>query len=323
MLANGQGKIRATKTGSARPPAEWRLLFLSNGEESLATRMNEAGSKAQAGMQVRLADIPVRGQWGVIDTLHEFENSRDLVGHLKRAARAQHGTAIREYLRVLVEMDRAGLVKAITDAQAEFLKEHVPPGSGEQVGRVAKRFALVAAAGELATDMGITGWEETEATKAAVACFAAWLDARGTIGNSEDDIAVDQVRTFLEVHGASRFSHMDADKDANKDMGVEDWRVINRAGYKRTAKDTGKTEYLLFRNVFRNEVCKGLDYQRVEEILVGCGFLAVDSNGNRQILAKRTAGYCDENNRPITGKDGQPVTVTRFYCVSESILTGS
>jgi putative DNA primase/helicase len=186
MLANGQGKIRASKSGSARAPAEWRLLFLSNGEESLASRMNEAGSKTHAGMEVRLADIPVCGKWGVIDALHEFSESRDLVNHLKKAARRFYGSPIREYLRRLVLLDREAVAKEVASYQVEFQGKYVPPGSGEQVERVAKRFALAAAGGELATDMGITGWETGEAMKAAAGCFKAWLGARGTIGNTED-----------------------------------------------------------------------------------------------------------------------------------------
>lgn len=317
MLANGQGKIRASKTGSARAPAEWRLLFLSNGEESLASRMNEAGSKTHAGMEVRLADIPVCGKWGVIDELHEFAESRDLVNHLKKAARRFYGSPIREYLRRLVMLDRNAVAKEVTACQIEFQRKYVPHGSGEQVERVAKRFALAAAGGELATDMGITGWEAGEAMKAAAGCFKAWLGARGTIGNTEDASAVDQVRTFLEVHGASRFSFMDED-----DNGVEDHRVINRAGYKRRAKD-GRTEYLLFRNVFRNEVCKGFDFQNVETLLIKRGFLAVDSSGKHQITAKRSAGYRDEAGNLVTDKSGQPRTVDRFYCVLPAIFTES
>ena len=36
LLANGQGKARASRTGAARQAARWRLLFLSAGEDSQA-----------------------------------------------------------------------------------------------------------------------------------------------------------------------------------------------------------------------------------------------------------------------------------------------
>jgi uncharacterized protein (DUF927 family) len=262
----------------------------------------------------------------VIDNLHEFhdgnepatkEHAKNLINSLKKATAQHYGTPIREYLKLLVKLDCIEVAKAISDGQIEFHKNNVPDGSGEQVGRVAKRFALVAAGGELATDMGITGWKPGEATEAAKECFNAWLNARGTVGNKEDDTAIDQVRTFLEVHGASRFSYMD-----EKNHGVEDHRVINRAGYKRKTA-TGDVEYLLFRNVFRQEVCKGFDYQKVQELLIAKRFLAVDNMGKAQIVAKKADGIRNEKGAIETTESGKTKTQDRFYCILPAILSGS
>lgn len=41
MLANGQGKARASKDGLMRPMPEWLLIFLSNGELSLEQKIQE------------------------------------------------------------------------------------------------------------------------------------------------------------------------------------------------------------------------------------------------------------------------------------------
>ena len=57
----------------------------------------------------------------------------------------------------------------------EFLTYYVPEGASGQVQRFARRFALVATARELATKLGITGWEQGEALTGTVACFKAWL----------------------------------------------------------------------------------------------------------------------------------------------------
>lgn len=51
LLANEQGKARASRAGTARPSAKWRLLFLSSGEESLAALMARSGRKANAGQE--------------------------------------------------------------------------------------------------------------------------------------------------------------------------------------------------------------------------------------------------------------------------------
>src|SRR5262249_21133061 len=54
MLSNGSGKSRARRDGSSRDAAQWRLLFLSTGEISLADKMNETGRQARAGQEIRL-----------------------------------------------------------------------------------------------------------------------------------------------------------------------------------------------------------------------------------------------------------------------------
>jgi hypothetical protein len=54
----------------------------------------------------------------------------------------------------------------------------VEGGEGQEK-RAAARFALIALAGELATEYGITGWPEGAAIEAAAAGFEAWRAERG------------------------------------------------------------------------------------------------------------------------------------------------
>ncbi|SFO42995.1 hypothetical protein [Nitrosospira briensis] len=67
-----------------------------------------------------------------------------------------------------------------------FVSGIVPANAAGQVERVARRFALVAMAGGLATRWKLTGWAEGEAIQAARKCFAAWMDAFGGSGNREE-----------------------------------------------------------------------------------------------------------------------------------------
>src|SRR4051794_3235041 len=86
-----------------------------------------------------------------------------------------------------------------------FVDEHCPTGADGQVRRVAGRFGLVAAAGELASQLDITPWGKGEAENAAIRCFADWLKHRGGTMAAEITIGIRQVRLFLELHGSSRF----------------------------------------------------------------------------------------------------------------------
>ncbi|MGZ8262067.1 MAG: hypothetical protein ACXWTU_03785 [Methylotenera sp.] len=73
----------------------------------------------------------------------------------------------------------------VKHTQKAFTNKHLTDDAGGQSSRAASRFALVAAAGELATPWGITGWEQGEAIKAAEICFKAWIERRGGTGNQE------------------------------------------------------------------------------------------------------------------------------------------
>ena len=117
------------------------------------------------------------------------------------------------------------------DGIDQFVAEMVPKGASGQVERVARRFGLLAAAGELATEYGFTGWREGDAIKSLGACFQAWLEDYGT-GSREDAALLAQVRQFLETHGASRFQSVDA----------ESATVYNRAGFWRDKE--GVRQYL-------------------------------------------------------------------------------
>jgi len=134
---------------------------------------------------------------------------------------------------------------------------------------VAQRFALVAAAGELATAYGLTGWGTGEAQRAVAACFAAWLEGRGTTKAAEPMAMLAQVRAFLSAHGESRFTRWDAPADG--------MRTVNRAGYVRSGAD-GPT-YYVESEVFRAEICAGFDAGAVAKVLAEAGALELGGDG--------------------------------------------
>ena len=57
-----------------------------------------------------------------------------------------------------------------------------------------ERFGLIAAAGELATELGVTGWQPGEARTAAAWALEAWIEGRGGMEPAEARQAIEQVR---------------------------------------------------------------------------------------------------------------------------------
>lgn len=270
MLANGQGKGRATKTGAARQAQSWRLVFLSSGEESLASVMAKSGQQVKAGQEIRLVEIDADANagMGLFEALNGAATPSALAQELKHACGQQHGAAGTAWLAELIRL-RPTLAKSVKASIDAFVAQQVPPDASGQVQRVARRFGLVAAAGELATTAGITGWKSGDATQAASQCLSSWIANFGGIGNKEDRALMDQVRAFFETHGSSRFEEMG---------GRWEHRVANRAGFVRKDSD-GEREYLVLPETFKREVCGGFDQRHAVKVLLSAGWLIPGKDG--------------------------------------------
>lgn len=291
LLANETGKGRATRGGQARARLTWRLLFLSAGEIGLAAHMAEGGKRARAGQELRMVDIPAEVTPGsIFEYTHNIEGGALFSMHVTKATEAAYGTAGRAFLAWLVEhADR--LRDRSRSGIEELATRWIPEGASGQVHRVARRFALVAAAGELASEAGITGWPTGASIDAARSCFEAWLGTRaGGIGNSETATMRAQVRRFLESHGAGRFTwwHRAADDHAPNTLqraGLRrliaangkpintDAQHMGEFGEKMSAGDGESTEveYYVMAECFRAEVCDGSDYRAVCRVLINAG----------------------------------------------------
>jgi putative DNA primase/helicase len=275
MLANGQGKSRAGRTGAARPRLSWRLLFLSAGEVGLAEHMSEANKRTRAGQELRMIDLPADTGHGcgVFDVLHGHEGGGAQAQHLARACETTFGAAGRSWLEHLTE-HTDGLARLLRERMDACEVKIVPESAAGQVQRVGRRFALVAVAGEMATAAGMTGWPEGAATEAARQCFNAWIMARPAgIGLSEDAQILRQVRQWFGLHGEARFTDWSRADDDHAP------KTMNRAGWRKAVKTTNGLEELIgwewfvLPDVFRAEACKGYTERAALRLLADRGHL--------------------------------------------------
>jgi putative DNA primase/helicase len=299
MLGNGQSKARAARTAVPKPRLSWTLLFLSAGEISLAQHMQTVGKVVKAGQDLRMCDIPADAGAGLgaFETLHGIEGGAAFSDVATRAAARHYGSAGVAFIQHVIDT-QDGIAQRTKQAIDAIAGAWIPEASGGQVHRVGRRFALVAAAGELATTAGLTLWPEGEATRAAKACFDAWLSARGGNGNAEEYSMLAQVRSFIQLHGAGRFTwwHRAGDDHAPN--------TLSRAGYRRMVTPEGKAikanadhqreygekisdgdaeqtsvEYFVFPEVFDKELCQGFDPMAVKRLLRDKGHLETATGG--------------------------------------------
>ena len=267
-LANGRGKQRAGRNGSARSVMRWRCLVLSSGERTLATAMQEGGNRAKAGQSVRLLDIPVSQRYGAWDAIHDSPSPSQFSDAIKRVAATHHGHAGRAFLERLTR-DTRDLCSYLDEFKA------LPLFANEQLEgqekRALTRLALIGMAGELATEYGLTGWNEGDAIQAAALAFSLWLQQRPGGGNDEIKQIAERVSDFLSRHGDARFS----DANDNGDGPV----VRDRAGWW-TLDDAGNRLYLFTAEAMR-EATKGFDFNRALGALETIGALPKQANGRR------------------------------------------
>lgn len=297
MLANGRGKSRATKTGSLQQAAAWRLMALSSGEVSAASQVqgNRRGARKRvpAGVAIRMIDIPIQ-----LDSegRRSFESPADatderiFVESLSDMAQKHYGHAGPEFLQHLVS-HRETMLQQVESLRSQYLAELTPEEDDAQVVRVARRFALVAAAGEIARQCDVLPWSEDAAITAAKACFEAWRSIYGRGGSLDDQDAISTLKRFFELHGVSRFEPLVKNSGAGNPeaalFGRDRQMIRDRCGYRETVtvcSEDGEEQavevFYVTPEAWRTEIC-GLDRdpRAVANVAKACGALICDVDG--------------------------------------------
>jgi putative DNA primase/helicase len=309
MISNEQEKARSTRSNLLRKKRTWRLMFLSSGEKGLADYMHEAGCKVNEGQLLRMPSVPADAgaSMGMLEELHGAVDGKAFVETITKACATHYGEVGRSWLCWLAQ--HLAEVEARADSiMKRFEAECMPAGANSQVMRVAARFALVAAAGELATKAGLTGWDIGESVRSVRSCFDAWLAKRGHTGNGERHAAAVQIKSFLERNGDALFTamhRMTDDHRANTPLRVGFRRAVDEHGEpvkldaaqeyvdKRSAADMqamggSQWQYLCLPETFKREVCKGLDWLQAAQLLRDRGHLQTE--GDRLTVRQRIPG---------------------------------
>lgn len=275
MLGNGTGKARANDRGlSGRQVQEWRLLFLSTGEKTLAQHMAEANKDLKAGMEVRLLAVPADASkgLGLFEELHGFDDAAALSDALKARVAKFYGSPALAFLSALCDPTKLRAYTAMVRSTVErFTTEALTSSASGQAQRAATRFGLAAAAGELATALGVTGWPDGLALDSARVCLNAWLAERGGAGNMEGDAILARLRQVIERFGESRFTRWESTAAKVDEHGP---RTIDRLGFRKSMEhgmgDTSHTTttYYVLPEAWRSEIFRGMNINAVNKELL-------------------------------------------------------
>ncbi|MGF1743825.1 DUF927 domain-containing protein [Vibrio minamisatsumaniensis] len=258
MLGNGEGKQRSKSNGAMMGRSSWQLLYLSAGEVSLKSVMEGAGLKVRGGQEVRFIDLPADAgaNLGAFNTVQDYADGNQFALAIKEGSLKYYGTAATAFLESVAN-DYSSCKQNMLSKMAEFIESLELAESDPQVHRVAQRFAQVAAAGEIATDFGVTGWEAGESFKAAAVCFEAWIESRGGHGSQEGKQILEQVSNKLLSWGLLRLNTPEQAAARNGEVwGMQDDNF-----------------YYIYPKAFKDTLCEGLDSKSAENVLIETGVL--------------------------------------------------
>lgn len=273
-IMNGINKVQGAKEGGNRALSRWRVLVLSTGEKT-PQHILQHSRDWHAGQAARLPAIPAAAQYGIYDTLHGFTDGAWLSEHLKAAAECHHGQAGRAFIGQIDDH-----TPAHARAHIDAFMANLTHLSG-QARRVAHRFALCAAALELAAP--ITGLAAGVGMAGIKQCFAQWYARHGS-GKYEDEQIIKQATDFFGLYANShRFAYWP--------LPANELTSDNPAGYV-THNAAGNKEWLFIPAVFEREICGEYEPNKACMVLYRIGWLNKPKSGGWKV--QKTQG----NSRP-------------------------
>lgn len=262
-LFNGVGKLQGAKEGGNRDLKRWRTVAISTGEMDLETFIATAGRKTKAGQLVRLLNIPL----SKAVRFHDHQNGKHHADALKDAYQRHHGAAGRGWIRWLADHQQQA-IDTVRECEARW-RSLIPADYGEQVHRVAARFAILEAA--LLLGEVVTGWDAQTCRDAIQHSYNAWLREFGT-GNKEHQQIIEQTEAFLNAYGFSRFAPFPY---SSADMPVKDL-----AGYRQKGNhDSDPVIFYTFRGAFEKEIAQNFNPTQFAEVLKNAGMLKPPASG--------------------------------------------
>ena len=287
MLCNGLGKARADQRGEARARKHWTIMVLSSGECSLADRIAATGEKVTPGQEVRFLDIKMDERaFGCFDNLHGEASSKAganvFATRLAQVSCAAYGTAGPAFVEFIMRtpdiVSRAEAIMAKFEAEAS--EDYGLADANAQVTRALRRFAIIAAGGELATEAGITGWAAGEAADAIREVFGLWVRGRGGLMSAADRNAVANTRAFL-IRNEARFHKLIPDGEGGLMLSsLLDRPILNLAGW------TDAEGYWVSSDTWTKETHAGVDGKSAARVLRDAGLLLTDKNRGSRLTRR-------------------------------------
>lgn len=243
MLVNGMSKSRMNKESELQDNFQWKLVFISSGEKTVSEMMQEVGQSTKLGQETRLINIDIDdSKFGIFNEVTFAKDAATQANLLNCNVKKFHGAAGVEWLNYLTQDKKSAqlLAENLYNDYRVFLNVSNQQG---HIQRVTDFFALIATAGEMATQAGITGWNHGAALNAIKFVYNDWLSKFKYVGNFENKQILKKVKSFFEANSSSRFELINPPLNS---MGYEPIQKISaRIGFIKNDRN-GDRKFLVF-----------------------------------------------------------------------------
>jgi putative DNA primase/helicase len=299
-LTSGEDRGRLNKDATSKPKQVFHSIVLSSGEMTPEEALAKASLVFTGGMEVRCIGLRIEETNGaaIFDNLHGWAGRAELAGHVNETSKKHYGHAGPEFVRGIVNMGRDAADQVVGGMVERFIAEHCKrgvdgrPAPGEII-RVCKRFAVVAASGEMAIKLGVVSWPAGSAISAASILFKDWLEQRGDQLPRDLSNQLRALGSFLFEHGSTRFSQI-------TQAGMTPL-TNNRFGFDFLAPD-GK-RYFAIPHEALSKIIHGASPTALVKHLDSKGLLLRESHDARLTYRVRTGGQ-----------------TFRLYCIAQSFV---
>jgi putative DNA primase/helicase len=266
QMLNGVSRLQGAKDGGVVASRSWRLTMISTGEVGMAQYLAEGGQTPRGGQEIRLMDVPAdSGAYRTFDCIHGRKDGDVFSTELTTAARTNYGTAGRAFVAWLAE-HHGEVTDWVAETQAGMLEaiEAEHPDAAPAARRATRKWGVLVAAAEMASEAGLTGWTQDEARTWVMSAWARWLDAFGT-ADRDNERLLEQVDGILRANEHGRFVLLPINP-------VDDPRAHNILGYRRYDTNNDPV-FLVLPSAFKDEVIKGYELRHACRVLHEAGML--------------------------------------------------
>ena len=311
MLFNDQGKGRADKSGDGKKIKDWKILVISNGEQTIESKIREDKNRQQmAGQAVRMVDIEAIKVRNGEPTLFEYVpnnmTEKDFVNLLKTNAKKYFGTAIRVFLEKLV-LDFEENIELAKDYAKQAEKLLTEDNTSSQVGRVISHLSIIIAAGFIATDFGILRYDRDCFVNTAKTILEDWINFRG--GNDDLEMKKFEYRVVDFIRNFENTRFKQAGKGEVDSIRYNE-HIKNTAGYKYYDKDN-LTCFIVLADIFTRELLCGLNRKAAMTRLIRNDWIVTRNTGEARDTIKLTVDGEYINVRGVIFKYAKIMDITK------------